>query len=701
MFPSRIMVWSAVAVLSVLLGLSMVPAAAWNGEADEPALYSACVGPALEDAGFSDIRTYPAETRQAINCLAHYGITYGTHAGSFSSDAPVLRSHMALFLVRAAGPAGIDVPRPTGRAAAGFTDVEGLSDETRDAINQLLQMGIAVGKTHSAFAPHDTVTRRQMVLFLYRFLDLAPVGPGGVDVDDVFPDDTHFEDLGDVPIRVYDMVRTLFEMGVVEGTSNSTFSPDRPLTRAQMALLISRMLGHTNARPAGVTIQTDGIVVDASADAEVVISARDRWHRPLVDALVDVFESAEPYSRSTDLFDSRGRCEETEVRALLGADPCEIDQSDETTDADGNLVYELFVDEDLTLWAWSGDLRDRFDVDSTEYVSIEFTVVPPPDAFKVTDDMRPHALQMPYGRSVTFTFQLVDEDGKQVRREDEQIEITTEERSGGRLARRQTRSHYTDSAGRVTLRYRIDRPRYGDRDGDSLLDVIVLESSGLDVIDETTVGVLDTDVSLVWSSEDDEATTLVLTQTVSYHTAVTSGSGGRNRVFATLLDQYGDPVRGELIHFKSGDDEGLGTDASDPNMAKEAFRKTTNSRGEATVAYFRDSAEPDIELIDALVEDIPGVTVETTEHYWVRPAPAGETTGELKHHDARRNTLVIKPDTGGPYVITYDSEDQFNNGTDTENYATFREEVMEGNTLTVVVSGHRASDTNRFTRNPF
>ena len=94
------------------------------------------------------------------------------------------------------------------------------------------------------------------------------------------------------------------------------------------------------------------------------------------------------------------------------------------------------------------------------------------------------------------------------------------------------------------------------------------------------------------------------------------------------------------------------------------------------------------------------MTVETTEHYWVRPAPDGETTGELKHHDARRNTLVIEPDTGGPYVITYDSEDQFNDGAGTEKYATFREEVMEGDTLTVVVTGHRARDINRFTRNP-
>ena len=88
---------------------------------------------------------------------------------------------------------------------------------------------------------------------------------------------------------------------------------------------------------------------------------------------------------------------------------------------------------------------------------------------------------MLYGDSVTFTFQLVDEDGKPVRREDEEIEIRLEETSVGdtRVARRETRTHYTDSGGQVTVRHRIRRARYGDSNTESQLDVIVLDSSGL------------------------------------------------------------------------------------------------------------------------------------------------------------------------------------------------------------------------------
>ena len=98
----------------------------------------------------------------------------------------------------------------------------------------------------------------------------------------------------------------------------------------------------------------------------------------MTDELVDVFEWAVPDSRRIDPFDTQGRCEEDRVRATFGNDACVIDQSDDTTDVDGNLEYDVFVDEDLTLWAWSGDLRDRFDLDRTDYVSVEFTAVAPP-----------------------------------------------------------------------------------------------------------------------------------------------------------------------------------------------------------------------------------------------------------------------------------------------------------------------------------
>ena len=203
----------------------------------------------------------------------------------------------------------------------------------------------------------------------------------------------------------------------------------------------------------------------------------------------------------------------------------------------------------------------------------------------------------------------------------------------------------------------------------------------------------------MWSRDAREPTTLVLSQTLTYHTA--EASGARNRVTATLIDQYGDPVRGETVHFRSDDSDGLGDDPSDSSLAKENYRKSTSRRGEATVTYLRNSATPGVEdFTTTFVEGEPEVTVTgTLEHYWVLPAPQGTTRGELVHHDTRRSTFVYDP-TGGPYTITYDSRDYYYQGTSPEGYDMFLANVMEDDTLRAEVTSHRASDTNTFTRNP-
>ena len=240
---------------------------------------------------------------------------------------------------------------------------------------------------------------------------------------------------------------------MTNGTSRTRFSPGAPVTRSQMALFITRMLAHTNARPAGITVQTGVTTVIAEETADLVISVRDDDYRSAEDASVDLFHAL---SRK-EAFESGGECSD-DVTAEFGDDPCIIDVADETTDGDGNLLYELAVDEGLVLWAWTGDQRDRFDLDDTDFVSVEFTAVKPAVGFLLTDDMHPDALKLQFGSSVTFTFQLVDEDDEQVAQEGMEILIRTEERRDDRTVRRRTRTYYTDSSGEVRLSYQISDP---------------------------------------------------------------------------------------------------------------------------------------------------------------------------------------------------------------------------------------------------
>ena len=71
-------------LLSMLLVAAVMPAAAWDGEADDLPDYSVCVGPALDSAGFRDVAGYSRETRDAVNCLAHYRITLGMSSQMYS-----------------------------------------------------------------------------------------------------------------------------------------------------------------------------------------------------------------------------------------------------------------------------------------------------------------------------------------------------------------------------------------------------------------------------------------------------------------------------------------------------------------------------------------------------------------------------------------------------------------------------------------
>ena len=677
-------------LVGALLAGSAFPVAARDGEADELPRYSACVGPALDTAGFEDISSYSNDTEDAINCLAHYGITIGTSRGQFSPRDGIARAQMALFLIRAAGPVGIELPEPSDQ---GFRDIDRYPRYFQDAINQLAQLRVTNGKTVSTYEPKGLVTRRQMVKFLARFLDLAPVGEGGVDIEEVEPDDDVFDDIDDLPLSYYRDIRILFEMGITHGASDDYFQPDRHVTRSQMALFVTRMLAHTNARPAGLTLQAEDNAVTEGHSVEIVASVRNRSHRPVEDAPVDLF-SAPPRE---DYFTNSGRCNEDNLMPEFGDHLCEIDRNDETTDGDGNLVYDLQVDEDLILWAWTGDLRDDFDEDRTDYASLDFVTTKPPVAFEVSNDLHPAAQKVPFGQRVDFTFQLVDRDGDPVYEEDVEITVQSEETLDSKVTSRRTRTYSTDSSGRVELTFPLGRFRPVADDDEGLLDVTIDDSSGYDVIDVNGDLIPNDPIQLTWSDEDDVPTTLLLEQSVRYHEA-TTGSRGRNTVTATLVDQYGEPVRGVKIHFVSLGPNGLRRESQD--MAKPNHRRTTNRRGQATVRYSWNSGDPGTEVISAFTQGLdPQVVTDPLEHYWVKDAPTRQllTPYYVKVHNRDRNTLVISG-AAGPFVVVYDRHDQFNVGSDTERYDLFRENLEEGDRVDVDLQSHDPDDTNVFTR---
>ncbi len=198
-----------------------------------PSGSAACDDPTLSEPNFSDVELanvhYPG-----IRCVFHYGISRGTGDGTtFDPWSTVTRSQMALFAVRLAEVTGVVL---TEGSADDFEDLDGVFDEARQAIGTLVASGLLRGRTSTAFDPYSPMTRSQMSIVMARLLQTQAayvVGDtsGFGDVDGVVPDEHQRS------------ITLLFQQGIVQGLAGgNNFGPYQPVTRAQMATIMGRIL---------------------------------------------------------------------------------------------------------------------------------------------------------------------------------------------------------------------------------------------------------------------------------------------------------------------------------------------------------------------------------------------------------------------------------------------------------------------------
>ncbi len=240
------------------------PEAAAAEEDPTPAGNPACPDPATSaqwaDRRFSDVGMADVHAAD-IGCIAHHGITIGVGDGSsFAPSQTVPRWQMALFMSRAVHKAGIELPDPS----PAFSDLGKLNAAEVQGVMAAVALGIMPGIEPSSFLPDAPVNRADMALFLIRLLDITTtsdsplrvsVDPSGrVDLtrrDGTTVTASHpFADVeGNVAESYEQAIGALYVLGVTRGTSETAFSPDQLVTRAQMASFIVRALGHTAVRP--------------------------------------------------------------------------------------------------------------------------------------------------------------------------------------------------------------------------------------------------------------------------------------------------------------------------------------------------------------------------------------------------------------------------------------------------------------------
>ena len=156
----------------------------------------------------------------AVKWAVDRGITSGTSRYTFSPDASCTRAQVVTFLWRAAG-----CPQPVSKVNP-FTDVRA-DDYFYTAVLWAVENGITNGTSAKTFSPDATVTRAQVVTFLWRANGQPAAGNSG------------FADVSADKYYATAVAWAVFQR-ITTGTGFGVFSPDAACTRAQIVTFLYR-----------------------------------------------------------------------------------------------------------------------------------------------------------------------------------------------------------------------------------------------------------------------------------------------------------------------------------------------------------------------------------------------------------------------------------------------------------------------------
>jgi len=197
----------------------------WFAVTSDAGPLAQCVGAVAPDAGFDDV--VPNSTHDAnIDCVVFYELAQGTGEATYEPSRSVSREQMASFIARLIDASDVDLPA----AGSAFTDVAGVH---ADNVERLAAAGIVQGREPGIYDPKSPVRRDQMASFLVRAFEFV--------VDrQVDPADVAFTDIGGNTHE--DNIRKVAGLEFTQGLTPTSYAPDNPVRRDQMASFLARTL---------------------------------------------------------------------------------------------------------------------------------------------------------------------------------------------------------------------------------------------------------------------------------------------------------------------------------------------------------------------------------------------------------------------------------------------------------------------------
>ena len=183
-------------------------------------------------------------TADAISYTAHLGLLRGVEDGLFDPDGLVTRAMVVTVLYRISG----EEFEPAGS----FSDVSA-DDWFAPAAAWAAKTDIATGYEDSTFRPYLPVTRSQLAAFCHRFAAYDD----GRDYSTVL---SRFYDSKKLPDYAWESMAWALENRLFAGMVFDTIYPDLPVTRAQLAQVLTALTAYSGGDEIAETI-TDSLRV--------------------------------------------------------------------------------------------------------------------------------------------------------------------------------------------------------------------------------------------------------------------------------------------------------------------------------------------------------------------------------------------------------------------------------------------------------
>jgi|GEM_PF-3600447 len=179
---------------------------------------------------FADVAQHWA--KDAVNEMGSRMIVSGLNAERFGPDQAITRAELAAILVR-----GLGLKPDAGPSS--FTDIKG-TDWYADSVRAAYDFGLISGFEDGAFRPLETITREQAMVMVANAMKLTGLTTGAT------PSASEqlgaFADAGSVAGWAKISVAANIEAGIVSGRSSTELAPKDAITRAEVAVIVQRLL---------------------------------------------------------------------------------------------------------------------------------------------------------------------------------------------------------------------------------------------------------------------------------------------------------------------------------------------------------------------------------------------------------------------------------------------------------------------------